>query len=152
MMWTEEAVSTLTTAWKAGKSSGIIAREMRTTRNTIIGKVHRLGLAGRTTLDSMLRTGRPPIPNKPPRQRTRPGTIKKQGPAPQESFARYPKAPAAILSPPEGQHVTLIDRTGCCFPMNEGGPFLFCNAELHEGSYCEFHHAAMFRKPDQKGK
>lgn len=42
--------------------------------------------------------------------------------------------------------VTLFERTGCAFPINDGRPFLFCNNEVHSPtSYCEFHGKLMVR-------
>lgn len=54
-MWTDEAVACLRKEWAAGLTASQIARELwdqtrfSTTRNAVIGKVHRLGLAGRMT-------------------------------------------------------------------------------------------------------
>lgn len=48
MAWTEERVRQLKELWAAGLSAGQIAAKMDgVTRNAVIGKVHRLGLAGR---------------------------------------------------------------------------------------------------------
>lgn len=48
--WTEERVERLKQLWGEGKSSSWIARALGgTTRNGVIGKVHRLGLAERVT-------------------------------------------------------------------------------------------------------
>ncbi|MEG9861308.1 MAG: GcrA family cell cycle regulator [Parvularculales bacterium] len=48
MSWTEERVETLKELWATGLSASQIARQMGgITRNAVIGKVHRLGLAAR---------------------------------------------------------------------------------------------------------
>jgi GcrA cell cycle regulator len=48
MGWTEERVEQLKTLWTDGLSASQIARALGgVTRNAVIGKVHRLGLAGR---------------------------------------------------------------------------------------------------------
>ncbi len=53
MGWTEERVEQLKTLWTEGLSASQIARVMGgVTRNAVIGKVHRLGLAGRATSTS----------------------------------------------------------------------------------------------------
>ena len=50
MAWTEERVEMLKQLWTDGLSASQIARKMGgVTRNAVIGKVHRLGLAGRAT-------------------------------------------------------------------------------------------------------
>ena len=50
MSWTEERVERLSTMWLAGQSASQIAAELGegVSRNAVIGKVHRLGLSGRT--------------------------------------------------------------------------------------------------------
>jgi len=48
MSWTDERVETLKKMWAEGQSASQIAKELGgVTRNAVIGKVHRLGLANR---------------------------------------------------------------------------------------------------------
>jgi GcrA cell cycle regulator len=48
--WTDERVSLLKNLWTEGLSASQIAKQLGgVTRNAVIGKVHRLGLAGRAT-------------------------------------------------------------------------------------------------------
>ncbi len=50
MAWTEDRVEQLKQLWSEGLSASQIATRMGgVTRNAVIGKVHRLGLAGRAT-------------------------------------------------------------------------------------------------------
>lgn len=50
MAWTDERVELLKQLWGEGLSASQIANKMGgVTRNAVIGKVHRLGLAGRAT-------------------------------------------------------------------------------------------------------
>ncbi|MBV44273.1 MAG: GcrA cell cycle regulator [Rhodobiaceae bacterium] len=50
MAWTEDRVEVLKRLWSDGLSASQIARELGdVTRNAVIGKVHRLGLAGRAS-------------------------------------------------------------------------------------------------------
>lgn len=50
MSWTDERVEMLKTMWAEGMSASQIAKELGSvTRNAVIGKVHRLGLASRNT-------------------------------------------------------------------------------------------------------
>src|SRR5260221_13188224 len=68
--WSEDRVEQLKTLWTEGLSASQIARALGgVTRNAVIGKVHRLGLAGRA---SPSRSERPRMPMTPkvPRVRT----------------------------------------------------------------------------------
>ena len=63
MGWTDERVDQLKTLWTEGLSASQIARVLGgVTRNAVIGKVHRLGLAGRATPS---RSERPRMPSTP---------------------------------------------------------------------------------------
>ena len=55
MSWTDERVETLKRMWLDGKSASQIAAELSNgiTRNAVIGKVHRLGFAGRAKTPNM---------------------------------------------------------------------------------------------------
>ncbi|MBZ0215975.1 MAG: GcrA cell cycle regulator [Fimbriimonadaceae bacterium] len=70
MSWTDERVEQLTKLWSEGLSASQIASVLGgVTRNAVIGKVHRLGLSGRS---KPIRTSRP-RPRKPRApSRTRP--------------------------------------------------------------------------------
>ena len=75
MTWTDERVEQLKKLWSDGLSASQIAAELGgITRNAVIGKVHRLGLSGRTKAPSssaprqrkprathMLRVSRPAV-------------------------------------------------------------------------------------------
>ena len=51
MAWTDERVEQLKKLWSEGLSASQIASRLgEVTRNAVIGKVHRLGLAGRATV------------------------------------------------------------------------------------------------------
>jgi GcrA cell cycle regulator len=53
MSWTDERVELLKKMWTEGKSASQIAKELGSvTRNAVIGKVHRLGLASRLAGDA----------------------------------------------------------------------------------------------------
>lgn len=45
--WTDEKVARLTTMWEDGVTASDIGLELGVTKNTVIGKVHRLGLPKR---------------------------------------------------------------------------------------------------------
>src|ERR1700722_7844064 len=63
MNWSEDRVEQLKNLWTEGLSASQIARALGgVTRNAVIGKVHRLGLAGRA---SPSRSERPRLPMAP---------------------------------------------------------------------------------------
>ncbi len=40
-----------------------------------------------------------------------------------------------------GLYVSMMDNTGCTWPLNDGGPYLFCgHVKFGKYSYCEHHH------------
>ena len=43
-MWSKEEIDILTKLWNRGEPARIIALQLRTTRNAVIGKANRLGL------------------------------------------------------------------------------------------------------------
>ena len=47
MIWTDEAVEELKKMWDKGMTTGQIAKVLNVTKNSIIGKVHRLCLTDR---------------------------------------------------------------------------------------------------------
>lgn len=68
-------------------------------------------------------------------------------PRPPRSKIRTAPQPRRHIEHPPMTPVSLFERTGCCFPTNDGGPFLFCNNGVHfPASYCEFHGNLMVRQ------
>ncbi len=47
MAWTDQMVEDLKRMWKEGLTTGEIGKRLNVSKNSIIGKVHRLGLSGR---------------------------------------------------------------------------------------------------------
>ncbi|HUG60928.1 MAG TPA: GcrA family cell cycle regulator, partial [Methylomirabilota bacterium] len=84
MSWTDERVERLKSLWLEGLSASQIAAELGgVTRNAVIGKVHRLGLSGRT---------RPQVQSSRPQASARP-----KGPSrPSAPSAPRPSRPLSI--------------------------------------------------------
>lgn len=64
-------------------------------------------------------------------------------------IAYVPRAPSLRIkavgvpdtSYKEALNVTLFENTGCMWPVNDGGPYLFCgHAKFGKYAYCEHHH------------
>lgn len=51
MAWTKERISLLIDLWTSGKSASVVAKEIGCiSRNAVIGKIHRLGIANRVSI------------------------------------------------------------------------------------------------------
>src|ERR1700753_1247832 len=87
MGWTDERVDLLKKLWLDGLSASQIAKQLGgVTRNAVIGKVHRLGLAGRAA---------PSQPSRPVFKARRPAR-----PAAPAVVQRRVEAPASVPQPP----------------------------------------------------
>ena len=93
MNWTDQTISTLRTLWSEGHSTAEIGRRMNTTKNTIVGKAHRLNLPARPS----------PILSQ-PRERVELTACAKPPPAPPPPsplpIAQVPVPPAAAPARP----------------------------------------------------
>ena len=134
--WNDERTENLKTKWARGDSAGTIADAFGTTRNAVIGKAHRMGLAERATYQ------RKPTPKRVRTyvERPRIATVKRISLVP---------LTAEPLPPP---HVTDIPRVSfddinfdkdCSWPCaehtNNAAP-LYCGCKKLEGlPYCENH-------------
>ncbi len=142
--WTDTRVERLKAFWADGLSASEIAGRLgEVTRNAVIGKVHRLGLAGRKT------TSRKPLPRRTSPRRNRPGRVERRlPPAPFMRPAALPPAPpppvAALMLP-----LRQLRDDQCRWPVGdprEAG-FGFCGCQKAPGvPYCA-HHAAIAYNP-----
>lgn len=164
--WSDDRIATLKRLWDAGESASQIALEIgATSRNAVIGKIHRLGLqrseeAQRATVKAAMdrrygtgprvrpiRAPRAPAPPKPP----------KRVPAPILGIARngsvfektrveksLPPIPANIWQPLAGvTPVSILDlkATHCRWPLELQGEEYphFCGAMAIGGAWCPSH-------------
>lgn len=147
--WTEERVELLGKLWGDGLSASQIAGVLGggVTRNAVIGKVHRLGLAGRAKSG-----GQPAAARKPkPRQVTAPsleaGQVQPDEPPEAEPAPRMPvshAAPSQAVAIPVSQRVSILDLrdTMCRWPLGDpqSADFGFCGARSATGlPYCHDH-------------
>ncbi len=160
MGWTEERVELLKKLWADGLSASQIAGRLgEVTRNAVIGKVHRLGLAGRATT-SRMRSARPRnrvshLPLRPTRvqYRTHGNVALKPIFAPMEhigvALALVP-SPVEELNIPAALRIDLLDLKECMCRWPIGDPqdenFHFCGRQKTTGvSYCEHHARVAFQ-------
>jgi len=140
MGWTDERVEQLKTLWGEGLSASQIARALGSvTRNAVIGKVHRLGLAGRAG----------------------PARVER----PRTSIARKSVVHVAAPAPPiveedpitleDGKFATVLtinDRM-CRWPIGDPSEneFHFCGRRPKFGSpYCEAHARKAYQPQPQR--
>ncbi|MCK5911395.1 MAG: GcrA cell cycle regulator [Caulobacter sp.] len=141
--WTDDRIEILGALWREGLSAAQIARRLAggVTRNAVIGKIHRLGLARRAKPSRLAarRPSRPPRAPSPPRARP-------VSPArPAASIAREIEGPglAAVLS--IGAHAC---RWPIGDPKDEG--FSLCGRPARRGAFCLAHGALAYRRPDRQ--
>lgn len=139
MSWTDDRIERLKQMWSEGLSASQIAKSLgEVTRNAVIGKVHRLGLAGRVTAPRA-------------EQRPRPAVTVAVSPQPQ---ARLPvprvaamRAEAVVeeaLEPMPENAVSVADLSAsvCRWPLGDPATaeFRFCGRRAKPGApYCEAH-------------
>jgi GcrA cell cycle regulator len=127
--WTDERVEQLKSLWTEGLSASQIARAMGgVTRNAVIGKVHRLGLAGRVAPAPNEHAHIQPPPRIAPRAQTTPPS-------------QTEEEPVALDDGNFATVLTISDHM-CRWPIGDpsDGEFHFCGRKVKPGSpYCEAH-------------
>jgi GcrA cell cycle regulator len=148
--WTEERVEQLRSCVNAGLTCSQIADEIGMTRNAIIGKIHRLGLAqGRPA--TAVRLHRPRTP------RPRPSLHELLRLAHKQDAPRRADTAPVELDPVEsGKRRSLLELTdsACRWPLDDPGSagFAFCGNEAIAGfSYCAGHARMAYRFPARRG-
>ncbi|TDR87220.1 GcrA family cell cycle regulator [Enterovirga rhinocerotis] len=151
--WTDERVELLGKLWSEGLSASQIAAALGggVTRNAVIGKVHRLGLSGRTkgSQPPAPRAAKPRAPSAPgPVQELRPRTP--EAPPPEPASATVLVLPPAAVVPaaepaiPVSERISIMElrETTCRWPLGDptSADFGFCGGRSVTGlPYCEAH-------------
>lgn len=136
--WTEDRVGVLKKLWREGLSAAQIAKQLGgVTRNSVIGKVHRLGLtdAGRATPSRPARLAAARVP---PAARVHRATIAPPRPP------RPAPLPPIDLDKIEtiGVPINKLERHACRWPIGDplSDTFGFCGRKAgDEGPYCVEH-------------
>lgn len=143
--WTSERIKVLMGLWEEGLPTSEIGRRLGVTKNSVVGKVHRLGLKKRQS----------PIRQSSIRQSSNGNENEKKIEAKTKTAPSQPQAvalravamkPATVRSvwPSRGEGVRLEELTSamCCWPEGEPGTpdFHFCaKPSLAEKPYCAEH-------------
>ena len=165
LSWTEERVELLRQHWAEGKSASQIAALLGhgLTRNAVIGKVHRLGLAGRAKSPSPS-APRPRQPSSAPAHRVSAPRASMLGAAPRivRGATALALAPETLMEAqpqvhesvvlPMSLRVTIVDlkEAMCRWPLGDptSPEFRYCGAQSSNGPYCA-HHGALAYQPAQ---
>lgn len=158
MTWTDERVELLKKLWSDGLSASQIAGRLGgVTRNAVIGKVHRLGLSGRSQMTRSpatrarvhIRTGRRPA-------KPKFATVGNQALRALYQPDAEPFVPEyEEIEIPLAQRKSLQDltETSCRWPIGDPqhDDFHFCNGHKVPGlPYCEHHSRRAFQPPQQR--
>jgi GcrA cell cycle regulator len=163
MSWTDERVEQLRQHWLEGKSASQIAALLGhgLTRNAVIGKVHRLGLAGRAKSPNSA-APRPRASSQqavhrapPPRPATVPPRVVRGATAlaiaPQAEAEAEPQAYDGVVLP-MSLRVTIVElkESMCRWPLGDPASpdFRYCGSTAASGPYCA-HHARLAYQPAQ---
>lgn len=140
--WTDERVDVLKKLWIAGLSGAQVAKEIGDgcSRNAVIGRAHRMNLAGRPKPEP-----RPKVPRKP-------RLVRANGNSNQMRVTFIPDAAMPTLRAVDivPLHISLLDlqRDHCRAPYGDL-EITFCGHPKLEGSpaYCQSHHRLYCFKP-----
>lgn len=145
MGWTDERVELLKKLWADGLSASQIAAELGgVTRNAVIGKVHRLGLSGRTKSPTSA-VPRPRKPRSAPHMRiSRPAVRGNTALAYSFETEEEPEHQIVENVVPMGQRRTILELNEhtCRWPVGDPGSqeFYFCGGNTQaELPYCAYH-------------
>jgi GcrA cell cycle regulator len=145
LTWSDERVEQLRKLWEAGLSASQIAAELgNVTRNAVIGKVHRLGLAGRAKSTAAAPRQRKPRPAQHVVRVSRP--VSRGNTALAHAFEEElePDPIAFDNVVPMSQRLSLsqLSEATCHWPVGDPGSpdFFFCGGKALAGlPYCAYH-------------
>ena len=166
MSWTDERVDQLRQAWMEGKSASQIASLLGNglTRNAVIGKVHRLGLAGRAKTPSAApahtrssqaqhggRSHAPRVAPQPAARIVRGATA--LAVQPQALAAAEPQEIQSVVVP-MSVRVTIVElkKAMCRWPLGDptSPEFRYCGSPTHAGPYCRYHGGLAYQPADSR--
>jgi GcrA cell cycle regulator len=159
MAWNDERVDALKKLWADGLSASQIAGRLGgVTRNAVIGKVHRLGLAGRATT-SRMKSHRPRVRTAQASKRlmrTRPTSM---GNSPLRNLylgdtePYVPPAEELVIPVNERKYIQTLTESCCRWPIGDPQQpeFHFCGKTKIPGlPYCEIHARRAFQPPQAR--
>lgn len=152
MIWTDEAVEELKRMWDRGMTTGQIAKALNVTKNSIIGKVHRLCLTARPSPIKKVPAKKAPAAkkenSKPVKESRKPSIATPVTKKEEKSMTE----PASFV---EETNIPLVklDNHTCRWPLGDprDDDFCFCGKKVKTGqTYCEEHSAVAYVKAGRK--
>jgi len=152
MIWTDEAVEELKNMWDRGMTTGQIAKALNVTKNSIIGKVHRLCLTARPS----------PIKKTPvksekkvvaPEKEVKKSKTPTQHIVPTEVKNIKDEEPSSSLVEETNIPLVKLDNHTCRWPLGDprDDDFCFCGKRVKTGqTYCEEHSAIAYVRTGKK--
>lgn len=143
--WTDERVDLLKKLWGEGLSASQIAAQLGgVTRNAVIGKVHRLGLSGRSRSNSQPSSSRPKRSSRPSQSAARTTRSAQKQENSVTTSAASSRTLISDLPEPVPMMISLLEltETTCKFPIGDPQTeaFGFCGNNARNGDrYCEYH-------------
>lgn len=166
MAWTDEMIDQLRAMWFEGLTTGEIGKRLGVSKNSIVGKVHRLGLSGRPSpikkkeeKDTAAETSAKPAKEKNIAQTPKPAAKQKQEktvPAEEVSVEKMQvktECPAKSNSHGGKTMLTDLDNHTCRWPLGDPKDenFHFCGRRVRIGqTYCDEHANIAYVKANKK--
>lgn len=154
MIWTDEAVEELKRMWDRGMTTGQIAKALNVTKNSIIGKVHRLCLTARPS--PIKKADAEPKEKKSAKKETPSKEIKKTAGTRQsevETKETEPQPNPKVTADTTNIPLVKLDNHTCRWPMGDprDDDFCFCGKRIRTGqTYCEEHAAIAYVKAGKR--
>jgi GcrA cell cycle regulator len=147
MEWNEERIEALAKMWREGLSASQVARQLGgVTRSAVIGKVHRLGIAGRDTpTRPNVLGGRPST-----RIRASAGGVRRATARPASTGLRA--ITRTVFEVAATATIHTLTAHACRWPIGEPDQpgFGYCGRlRTSAGSYCDGHAAMAVRRRDR---
>lgn len=173
MAWTDEMVDQLRAMWKEGLTTGEIGKRLGVSKNSIVGKVHRLGLSGRPSPikkkdDTEVSASLAPVQQaKEIQKESKEKTVKEKNDckptkiektAGKDSFPQHkaetnPETPATFHRRAGKTGLTDLDNHTCRWPLGDPKDenFHFCGKKIRIGqTYCDEHANIAYVKTNKK--
>lgn len=155
MAWTDEMVEQLREMWKQGLTTGEIGKRLGVSKNSIVGKVHRLGLSGRPspikkkdtseTTPTNIDVSETPVKTSSPKTEKKIGKPDKKAEEKELPIFSEEKIETSALSHHShngNTSLTDLDNHTCRWPIGDPKDenFHFCGKKVRIGqTYCDEH-------------